>query len=414
MRLGDIGNSQASPFGKPLEGLRVLSLEQMQALPFATQLLARLGADVVKVEHPTDGEIGRPSYPFMRDPEGRQVGATFLRNNLNKRSIGIDLKSEAGRQLVLDLAPKFDVVAENFKAGTLTKLGLGYEQVSEIHPKVIYVSVSGFGNLVPSQYDAWPAFAAIAEAMSGMYEFKRVGDEPPVVSPFGALGDTTSGLFATVGLLSALRHRDRTGVGQYVDIAMYDALISMADIVPQYWSMGSRTKGALPLIMDGFQASDGWFVVQVGRPGQFQKLAELIGQPQWVTDERLQTPMQWREHLETIIRPAIEGWAATRLKLDCCHLLANAGVAAGPCHSAEDVINDPLVQERNMLVEIPRTDGVADPVIVPGNPVKMSKMTDGPDTRFPYVGEHTTEVLREELGLTEDDLQRLRSSGAIA
>jgi crotonobetainyl-CoA:carnitine CoA-transferase CaiB-like acyl-CoA transferase len=413
MRLGDVGNEDAAPFGKPLDGLRVLALEQMQALPFCTQLLARLGADVVKVEHPVEGEMARPSYPFIRDPEGRQLGATFLRNNLNKRSICIDLKSDRGRGLILELAPKFDIVAENFKSGTLARMGLGYHHIEAVHSKVVYLSISGFGNLVHSPYDTWPAFASVAEAMSGMYDFKQVGDNPPTVSPFGALGDTTSGLFATIGVLAALRQRDRTGVGQHIDIAMYDALISMADIVPEYWSLGMRDNAALPLIMDGFRASDGWFVIQAGRPFQFHRLADLIGQPDWKTDERLQTPPQWREHLETILRPGIEAWAATRKKLEICHLLANAGVAAGPCNSAEDVISDVHVQQRNMIVEIPRPDGVDQPVLVPGNPVKMSKMADGPDVRMPWLGEHTADVLAEELGLNEFALARLREDGVI-
>ena len=414
MRLGDVGNAEAAAFGKPLEGLRVLAIEQMQALPFATQLLARLGADVVKVEHPTEGDMARPSYPFIRDPDGRQMGATFLRNNLNKRSIGIDLKSEVGRKLILDLAPKFDIVAENFKSGTLARMGLGYHHIEAVHPAVVYLSISGFGNLVHSPYDTWPAFASVAEAMSGMYEFKRVGDNPPAVSPFGALGDTTSGLFATIGVLAALRQRDRTGVGQHVDIAMYDALISMADIVAEYWSLGLRDNSALPLIMDGFRASDGWFVIQAGRPFQFHRLADMVGHPEWKTDERLQTPPQWREHMESIIRPGVEAWASKLPKLEICHLLANAGVAAGPCNSAEDVINDVHVKQRNMIVEIPRTDGVEQPVLVPGNPVKMSKMADGPDTRMPWLGEHTTQILTEELGMADSDIAELRSTGVVA
>ena len=418
MKLGEVGNADATKYGKPLDGIRILAIEQMQALPFATQLLARLGADVVKIEHPIDGEMARPSAPFMRDPAGRVVGATFLRNNLNKRSIGIDLKAPEGRQLILDLAPRFDIVAENFKAGALANMGLGYSDIAKLHPPVIYLSISGFGNLVDSPYDSWPAFAAVAEAMSGMYDFKQVGDSPPIVSPFGALGDTTSGLFGVVGVLAALRQRDRTGIGQHVDIAMYDALISMADIVAQYWSMGARERGALPLIMDGFRATDGWFVVQCGRPFQFHRLADIIGKPEWKADPSLATGAQWRAAMETIIRPGVEGWAGARTKLECCHVLAGAGVAAGPCNTAEDVINDPHVAARHMLVEMPRTDGEAstrpEPILVPGNPVKMSKMADGPDTRVPWVGEHTAEVLCDELGLSPAEYERLRAAKVVA
>src|SRR3954471_8995509 len=156
MRLGDVVNADALPNGRPLDGVRILALEQMQALPFATQLLARLGADVVKVE-PPHGDSGRGSLPAMTDPQGRNIGATFLRNNLNKRSVCIDLKQPRGRELVLQLVPKFDVVAENSKAGALKRLGLGYDDIAAVDPRCIYVSVSGFGNTVPTPYDGWPA-----------------------------------------------------------------------------------------------------------------------------------------------------------------------------------------------------------------------------------------------------------------
>ena len=413
MRLGDIANDAATPYGKPLDGVRVLALEQMQALPYATQMLARLGAEVIKVEHPIDGEMARPSAPFVRDPQGRVLGATFLRNNLDKRSIGIDLKKPEGRKLVLDLAVKFDVVAENFKAGTLARMGLGYDNIAAVNPRAIYLSISGFGNTVATPYDSWPAFAAVAEAMSGMYEFKRAEGQLPVVSPFGALGDTTSGLFAVIGVLAALRHREQTGLGQYVDIAMYDAMVSMADIVPNYYSMGINSGASLALIMDGFRASDGYFVVQCGRLFQFERLAEVVGHPDWIGDERLQAPGQWREQMDAVLRPGIEEWAAQRTKRECCEVLAAAGVAAGPCNSPADVVGDPHVAARNMLVEIPRPNGDGDPVLVPGNPVKMSRVAEGPETRMPWVGEHTEAILRAELGLGDGQLADLRASGAI-
>ena len=179
MKVGDIANGDAAANGKPLDGIRVLALEQMQALPYATQLLARLGAEVIKVEPPT-GESGRGSLPGMRDPYDRLVGATFLRNNLNKRSVAIDLKNPAGRDLVLRMAPRFDVVAENFKPGTAERLGLGYDDIAAVHPTVVYVSVSGAGNLVESPYAEWPAYASMAEAVSGIYEYTRPpGQRPP-------------------------------------------------------------------------------------------------------------------------------------------------------------------------------------------------------------------------------------------
>lgn len=413
MRLGTVANERAASFGKPLDGIRILALEQMQALPFSTQLLARLGADVVKVESPADGESGRSSLPAMADPDGRQVGATFLRNNLNKRSLTIDLKHPEGRALVLRLAPHFDVVAENFRAGALGRLGLGYDNVAVAHPRVVYLSVSGFGQGDASPYHRWPAYAAVAEAMSGIYELKRTGDDPPTPSPVGALGDIGTALFATVGVLAALRHRDRTGEGQLVDVAMLDAMVAMTDLVTNLWSLGLRDGDLGPLIVHGFRASDGWFILQVGREHQFAALARLVDREAWLTDPRLADRQGWVDHLETELRPAIEGWAASRTKIEACEALSAAGLAAGPCLRDEEVVADRHVAQRNMLVEMPRVDGVNQPVLVPGNPIKLSKVSDGPERRVPWLGEHTDEILTKDLGLDEVEIARLRAAGVI-
>jgi crotonobetainyl-CoA:carnitine CoA-transferase CaiB-like acyl-CoA transferase len=398
---------------RPLDGIRILALEQMQALPFATQLLARLGADVVKIEPPA-GDTGRASLPAMTDPQGRLVGATFLRNNLNKRSVCVDLKDPRGRDLVLKLAPGFDVIAENSRAGAMDRLGLGYRDLTAVHPGCIYVSVSGFGNTVATPYRDWPAFAAIVEAMSGIYEMKREDGQPPRVSPVGALGDIGSALFATVGILAALRHRESTGRGQYVDIAMLDALVAMTDIVTNFWSMGLRQGELGPLIMHGFRACDGWFVLQVGREQHFARLAELVEHPEWTDDPRLATRQGWVDHLETVLRPAIEKWAGAMTKTEACHRLAAAGIAAGPCLSDAEVVRDPHVTARSMLVEVPRTDGVAQPVLVPASPVRLSGAGPSPEIRPPWLGEHTDDVLGAELGLGPGDLAALRADGVIA
>ena len=398
----------------PLAGVRVLALEQMQALPYATQLLAHLGADVVKVEQPGSGDSGRASLPAMTAPDGRQVGATFLRNNLGKRSICVNLKDPRGRQLVLDLAKHFDVVAENSKAGAMARLGLGYSDIAAVHPAAIYVSVSGFGNSVPTPYHDWPAYAPVVEAMSGIYEMKRTGDNPPTVAPVGGLGDISAALFATIGILAALRHREASGRGQYVDIAMLDAVLAVTDIVTNFWSMGLR-KGELgPLIMDGFRAKDGWFILQVGRPAQFTQLVALIGHPEWDTDPRFATRQGWVDHLEDVLRPAIEDWAAGRTKAEAAVAMSTAGLAAGPCLADEEVVADPHVAARGMLIEIERTDGVAQPVLTPGNPVRMSAVPPQPaGRRPPWLGEHTAGVLAAELGLSPEQIAGLRESKVI-
>jgi crotonobetainyl-CoA:carnitine CoA-transferase CaiB-like acyl-CoA transferase len=436
MQLGDVANADAAPHGKPLDGVRVLAAEQMQALPFATQLLARLGADVVKVEHPGSGESGRGSYPHMLDPEGRRVGATFLRNNLGKRSVAIDLKHPEGRELFLALVPRFDVVCENFKAGTMDRLGLGYDVVAEQHPAAIYLSLSGFGGsgfgdigsgtgsgtgfgvAAESPYRSWPAYAAIVEAMSGIYEYKREPGRGPRANPVGALGDISSALFGTVGVLAALRHRDRTGEGQHVDVAMLDATVAMTDIVANLWSMGihGTIESEIKAIVDTFAAGDGWFVLQCVRPQHFTALAEVIGRPEWNDDPRFATPAGWIDNMAEA-RAAIEAWAEPLTKFEAAAKLSAAGLAAGPCLTPPEVIADPHVAARHMLVEVPRVDdadGKLGPILVPGNPVKLSKVAEGPETRVPWLGEHTDDVLAAELGLAGDDLAKLRAAGVIA
>ncbi|HEX6568651.1 MAG TPA: CaiB/BaiF CoA-transferase family protein [Acidimicrobiales bacterium] len=417
MHLGDVANGDAAEFGRPLDGVRILAAEQMQALPYATQLQARLGADVVKVEHPGGGESGRGSFPHMLDPEGRRVGATFLRNNLGKRSVAIDLKHPEGRELFLSLVPRFDVVCENFKAGTMDRLGLGYDMVAARHPAAIFLSLSGFGNTVDTPYRSWPAYAAVVEAMSGIYEYKREPGRGPRANPVGALGDISSALFGTIGVLAALRHRDRTGRGQQIDVAMLDAIVAMTDIVTNLWSMGihGSVEDEIKVIVNTFAAGDGWFVLQCVRPQHFTALAEVIGRPEWNDDPRFATSAGWIDNMAEA-RAAIEAWARPLTKVAAAAALSAAGLAAGPCLTPPEVIADPHLAARDMLVEVPRTDdpeGALGPILVPGNPVKMSNVAEGPETRVPWLGEHTDEVLATELGLGDDDLARLRADGVI-
>ena len=415
MRVGEVKHPERGGDGKPLDGLRVLAAEQMQALPYATQLLTHLGADVVKVEPPGRGETGRNSNPFLTDAQGRRVGATFLRHNLSKRSIAIDLKTEEGAALFKRLVPHFDVVAENFRAGSMERLGLGYEALSEIHPPVIYVSLSGFGKLVDSPYAEWPAFAPIAEAMGGLYEPTRKEGQPPPVVVAGALGDNSTALYTVIGTLAALRHRDRTGLGQHVDVSMYDSMVAMTDMVPFLWSMDAPAHMAGPgttALVASFKARDGYFVLAVLREHMFEKLCHKLGHPEWLDDPRFADRTGWARHTNDVIRPALEAWAADKGKLEAASELCAEGIVAGPSNLAEDIAADPHVQARNMLIEVPRPDSDK-PYLTIGNPVKMSRLQEGPVGTFPSVGEHTDEVLEELLGTEAEELAALRDAGVI-
>lgn len=394
-------------------------------MPYATQLLARLGAEVIKVEHPVTGDLGRSSTPAIHDPNGRQVGATFLRNNLGKRSIGIDLKSKAGQELVLQLAEKVDFFAENFRAGALDRMGLGYQAVAARIPSIIYVSVSGFGQDPRSPYYDWPALASVAEAMSGIYDYRQTPGKPPTSGPAGALGDIGTALFGVIGMLAALRYRDQTGKGQHLDVAMLDSMIAMTDIVTNFWSMGlhlSASHGdpnAYPaVIMDGFAASDGWFVMQVGREPQFEALMQLVGKPELIADPRLQERSGWARYLEELIRPAVDAWAAKRTRIEACEELGRRGIAAGPCFAPPEVIADPHIALRNMTVALdlpPETDlPGGGPVLTPANPIKFSEIPEDELRTVPWLGQHTNEILESELSMSSKEIAALRKEGVIS
>ena len=403
---------------RPLEGLTVLAAEQMHSLPHATQLMALMGAEVVKVE-PLTGEAGRAGRPTITDLDGRATGSTYLRNNLGKASIAIDLKHDDGRALFLALAATVDVVAENFRPGTADKLGIGYDDVRAINQRVVYVSVSGFGNRTdpPSPYREWAAYAPIVEGMAGLYEYSRSGDEPPRPAIAGALGDTAPGLYAVIGTLAALRERDRSGTGCHVDVSMYDSMVAVADVVHPA-SVGVEPSRALDGIgiLHAFRASDGWFTVEVVREPHFPQFAQAVGHPEWITDARLATRDGWSTHMDDIIRPGVERWAAAKTKLEAAAALARHGVAAGPVNTAADIVADPHVLSREFIVAADTPEYqvrvVANPIAF--RPASPSRSAERPRPRWPLLGEGTDRILEQRLGLSAAEIARLRDDGAIA
>ena len=400
----------------PLDGLTVLAAEQMHSLPHATQLMALMGADVIKVEPPS-GEAGRTGRPAITDDDGRATGSTFLRNNLAKRSMTIDLKQPRGRDLFLRLSATVDVVAENFRPGTVDKLGIGYGDVRSVNPRIVYVSISGFGNSEDpvSPYRRWAAYAPIVEGMAGLYEYARDRDTPPRPASAGALGDTAPGLYAVIGTLAALRQRDRTGEGCHVDVPMYDAMIAVADVVHPA-SVGVEPSRSLDGIgiLHAFRARDGWFTVEVVREPHFPRFAAAVGHAEWTDDERLADRGGWSTHMEDIIRPGVEGWAASMTKLEAAAALAAHGVAAGPINTAADIVHDPHVQARGVVISAATPEHQ---VHVVGNPIAFAQVRraapEANSPRWPTLGADTEDILRERLSLEADEIHELRASGVI-
>jgi formyl-CoA transferase len=395
----------------PLSGVRVLAAEQMQSLPYATQLLASFGAEVIKVEHPVRGDLGRSGLPSTKGIDGNPVGATFLRNNLYKKSIGIDLKSSLGQDLFLRLVQNFDVVAENYKPGTMDRFNLGYSDIKETCPEIIYLSLSGFGNSIETPYKSWPAFAPIAEAMSGIYNFNRGPNDDLKVSPMGALGDTGTGLFAVIGVLTALRKRVKFDEGSYIDISMFDSMIAFADIVPNYYSMGKDPRTPSSLINHGFKVSKGEIIIQIGREHQFEAFVRHIGKPEWLDEDRFASRSGWVENIQEII-DQFAIWAGNRDLISLCEGLAAAGVAAAPVFEASDIVNDPHVKAREMLLPV-KTSGEFN-VLTAGNPVRISGVTRPELTPPPALGADTKSLLMAELSLSEKEYLRLAEDKIVS
>jgi crotonobetainyl-CoA:carnitine CoA-transferase CaiB-like acyl-CoA transferase len=391
----------------PLDGITVLDLTRVLSGPYCTMLLADMGARVIKIEQPKKGDDTRAWGPPFLAGES----AYFLSINRNKESVTLDFKHPQGRAVLDRLLAKADVVVENFRPGTLAKLGLGYASLAKMFPRLIYCSVSGFGQTGPRR--AEPGYDAVMQGEGGLMSITGAADGPPYRLGV-AIADIVSGMFAAYGVAMALVARERSGRGQQVDIAMLDATVAMTDIVTNFASLGKhRLNEPKNAILDPFRAADGWFVMQLVREHQLERISQLVGHPEWPGDPRLATREGWAEHLDDMLRPAIEAWASSMTRMEAVEKLSAAGIAAAPIQTAPEVVADPHLQARNMLVEMERSDGVDRPVIIPGNPVKMSKVAEGPELRVPWVGEHTRSVLAEELGLDDDAIDKLVADGVI-
>jgi crotonobetainyl-CoA:carnitine CoA-transferase CaiB-like acyl-CoA transferase len=281
---------------------------------------------------------------------------------------------------------------------------------------VIYASVSGFGSAANSPYSNWPAYSATVEAMSGLYEANRVSDEPPRVGVAGPLGDIGTAVFAVIGILTALVARGQTGQSQRVDVAMFDAVTALQDMIPFMWSMDERRPAAERRrsagILDSFQAADGYFIIQVVREHQFARLCQVIGRDEWIGDARFARRTAWSDHLDSALRPAIEKWASSLSKLDACRLLGDAGVAAAPSNTPAEVLADPHLRAHQMLLEVERPD-TDEPFVVVGNPVKIDDAPSPGTPVWPRLGQHTDEILQSDLGLNRGELDTLRQQGVI-
>ena len=402
--------------GLPLRSVRVLDLTRVLAGPWATQLLADLGAEVIKVERPGSGDDTRGWSPPFVDGDGKPggVSAYFLCTNRGKRSVTVDMETPEGRTLVADLAAECDIMVENFKVGSLAKLGLDYASLARRNPRLIYCSITGFGQTGPHKDRT--GYDLLVQAMGGLMSVTGEADGPPTKVGV-ATADLFTGLYASNAILAALMERQESGLGQHIDLALLD--VQIATLVNQasgYLASGKvpgRHGNAHPNIVpyQSFSARDGHIVVAVGNDTQFVRFAEVMGRPDLATDPRFSVNSArviHRAELLAIIEPLI----AARTASDILGALDRVNIPAGPINRLDQVFADPQIAARGLVVE-PEAGATGKRSPVVGNPIRFSRTPIDSAKPAPLLGADSDEVLRAVLGKSETEIESLRKNGVI-
>jgi formyl-CoA transferase len=403
-----------------LSHIRVLDLTRVLAGPWCAQTLADLGADVIKIERPGAGDDTRHwGPPYLKTPDGADTreAAYYLCANRNKRSVTVDLATPEGQKIVRELAATSDVVLENYKVGQLKKYGLDYDSLKAVKADLVYCSVTGFGQTGPLAERAGYDF--IVQGMGGFMSITGERDSLPGGGPQKAgvaIADLMTGMYATVAVLAALAHRDRTGEGQAIDMALLDVQVAMlanvasnylnSGMAPQRW--GNAHQNIVPY--QAFQTSDSWIIVAVGNDGQFRKLVEVGGRPELADDERFATNPERVRHRDLLV-PIIAEMIKARGKRDWIEALEAAGVPCGPINDLAEVFEEEQVRARGMRVEVPHPSGASAPLV--RNPIRMSATPPQVRSAPPTLGQHTDAVLREVLGYDDAAIAALRGKSVI-
>ena len=403
-----------------LSGIRVLDLSRVLAGPACAQLLADLGADVIKVERPGVGDDTRHwGPPWLLDEEGIETAEAsyYLCANRGKKSITIDIGTEAGVDLVKQLAAKSDVVVENFKVGSLAKKGLDYEGLRQIKPDIIYASITGFGQ--DGQMADQPGYDYLAQAMGGMMSVTGRADGEPGAGPLRAgvaTADQMSGMYTTVGILAALRHRDQTGVGQHVDVSLLDSQLAfMANQALNYFVGGvpPTRSGEWHLNLAPYQpfdVADGRVVIAVGNNSQFAAFCGWLGLDELITDPRFaENPARNKHRVE--LAGLLQAELRTRTKAETLEALPRLGVPAAKINDMAEAFDEPQAKHRGGRIELPHSLAGTAPAI--SNPIHFSESPVTYRNAPPTLGEHTDDVLANVLGLSEAEVEALRSDGVV-
>lgn len=387
---------------KPLEGVVVLDLSRVLAAPYTGMILADMGADVIKVERPGKGDDSRAYGPFKN---GESV--YYMSLNRGKRSMTLNMKSEEGKQILKDLVKQADVLVENFRGGTMDKLGLGYDVLKEINPRLIYSACTGFGMTGPYKHD--PAYDVIVQGMGGIMSITgQEGGEPTKIG--ASIGDITAGIFSAVGIMIALYNREKTGKGQLVDVSMLDCQVAILEnAIARYMNAGVSPKpiGNRHASITPFQSlktKDGYVIVAVGNDTLWQKFCGLIERPDLAADPRFTTNPLRTENVK-VLGEELNKTFQTKTMDEWLHILKEGGVPVGPINDVERVIKDPAVIAREMIVTTHHP--IAGDVEMAGVPIKLSGTPGSVDAPAPTLGQHTREILKEKLDMDDALIDQL-------
>lgn len=409
--------SRKSPSKKSLSGLKVLDLSRVLAGPYCTQMLGDLGAEILKIEKPGSGDDTRFwGPPFLKDKHGNdtQESAYYLSINRNKKSVAVDIKTKDGQDILHGLLSKCDVLIENFKVGGLVKYGFGYQQLKAKYPKLIYCSITGFGQTGPLAHE--PGYDLMAQAMAGLMSVTGEPDGAPMKVGV-ALSDIMTGMNAAIAILAALHHRDKTGEGQHIDVALVDStLAALTNLAQYYLTSGQPAKryGNAHSTIVPYQAlktKDGYIVVAVGNDGQFARFCKILGKPEWAGDERFAKNPARVANRDTLI-PLIENEMVRKNSADWVTQLQEADIPGGPVNRMDEVFAMEQIRHREMEITLPHAVSPA-PVKLVGSPLKLSQTPVSYELSPPVLGQHTQEVLEKWLGLSADRLTDLEKSGII-
>lgn len=392
-----------------LDGLRVIDLSRVLAGPFCTMLLGDMGAEIIKIEEPDKGDDTRGYPPFLNG-----YSAYFSNLNRNKKSVTLDLKKPEARETLLKMVAKADVIVENYKPGTMDKLGLSYATLREVNPGIVFASISGFGQYGP--YKDRPGYDIIGQAMGGLMSITGWPDSPPTRTGT-AMGDILGGLNCCIGILAALKSREKTGLGQQVDVALVDCVVSSMETIIQLFLVEGRVPGRIGnryefiYPYDSFQATDGWVVIGVGGDEVWKRFCKAMERLDLLDDDSLSKNKD-RVLQNARLKEIVTEWTSTRSVQDIVDLLLRHSVPCSPILSIDQLVQDPhIAGAREMITEMDHP--IEGKMKVVHCPIKMSDTK--PTIRFtaPHLGAHNEVVLSELLGMSPDDIGRLKKTGAL-